>query len=352
MRGEDDDDGMWRWIHREANKSEPPPRSRLLAAQARLQRSWFPSCSLCLSEPRTARFDCGHLVCCDSCARLLQDKRQGCPICRAPIGTTTFAELLPVLGRQPTFESVDVALSRLLKTLDDSDLAVQQEALFALCMRAQEVNCGLEKLIELGVLAPLVALVAEGRSDASKACAVVTLASIAPVASSELIAAGAVPAVLGSLEAPAVAGFAALALGSLAENDGDATAAAILSTEHGYAPLTALVANEDVDASVCEAACGALATLTDIDAAHAAVAACQPLLERLRSLQMRKGGDDGALAQAATALLANVEAVDVDPTAAVVAADHHERYVCRADVQPRFDGVPRWLRCVSSVWSA
>ena len=75
-------------------------------------------------------------------------------------------------------------------------------------------------------------------------------------------------------------------------------------------------------------------------------------LERLRSLQMRKGGDDGALAQAATALLANVEAVDVDPTAAVVAADHHERYVCRADVQPRFDGVPRWLRCVSSVWSA
>ena len=64
---------------------------------------------------------------------------------------------------------------------------------------------------------------------------------------------------------------------------------AILSTECGYAPLTALVANEDVDASTCEAACGALANLTEINAAHGAVAACQPLLERLRSLQRRKG---------------------------------------------------------------
>ena len=283
---------------------------RLLEAQGSVQASWFPECSVCLSKARTIRFDCGHLVCCDTCAAQLTETQGGCPICRSAIGTVVFNEIPPVPGRQPTFESVDVALNRLVKALrDDASPEAQQEAAFALCIRAQEEGRGFEGIIERGVLPPLVALLRDG-TDAAKACCAVTLGLIAPVASEELTEAGVVVALLGALEHPPVAEYAALALSNLAECAGDSTAAAILSTPHGYAPLVALVMNEDTDDTVCEAACGALTNLTDPNAEHGAVAACVPLVGRLRALKAKRdGGGENDLAQAATALLANIEAI-------------------------------------------
>lgn len=41
-------------------------------------------CVVCLSEPRAARFRCGHCVCCEACGDQLESHADTCPICRAP----------------------------------------------------------------------------------------------------------------------------------------------------------------------------------------------------------------------------------------------------------------------------
>ncbi len=44
------------------------------------------TCIICLSEPRTKKFQCGHYLTCETCAlRLFQQHSPTCPICRAPI---------------------------------------------------------------------------------------------------------------------------------------------------------------------------------------------------------------------------------------------------------------------------
>ena len=278
--------------------------ARLKAAQSSVQASWFPECSVCLTEARTTRFDCGHLVCCDACAATLQSRADSCPVCRSPISSLVYKDLPPVPGRQPTFESVDVALARLVKSLKDSNTVAQQEAAFALCLKAQEEGRGFERLLDTaGVSHALISLVVEG-SEAARACAIVTLGLVAPISTDLLIEEGAVAALMGAMATGAVAEYAALAVSSFAEFDGEGTARAIRSTEGGYAPLVALLLRDDLDAAACEAACAALTNLVEIDGAHGAVAACAPLVDRLRSLQ---GRDEADLAQAAAALLSNVE---------------------------------------------
>ena len=42
-------------------------------------------CVCCMVEPRAARFRCGHCMCCESCADALQQRGDGCPVCRVPI---------------------------------------------------------------------------------------------------------------------------------------------------------------------------------------------------------------------------------------------------------------------------
>jgi hypothetical protein len=178
-----------------------------------------------------------------------------------------YSELPPVPGRQPTYESVDVALNRLIKTLGEGDASAQQEAAFGLCLRSQEEGSGFERLIDAGVLGPLVSLVTDGATDAAKACACVTLGLIAAVYATELLQAGLVPALLDALRSsPATVGqYAALALSNLAEEDRAHTAAALLATPPNLqlAPLVEPLARDDLDAAVLEACAGALVNLCD-----------------------------------------------------------------------------------------
>lgn len=286
---------------------------RLIAAHGKAAAAWFPDCSICLAEPRTTRFDCGHLCTCDTCAEALEVSNGGCPICRQPIGRWLYSEVPPVPGRQPTYETVEVALQRLVETLDSADSKAQEEAAFALCLRAQEAGNGnleaFSQLVDAGVIEPLVGLLAESTADAAKACASVTLGLVARIACHQILACGGVPALLRALRRPPVAEYAALALSSLAEQDAPATAAAITSTADGYAPLVALLAH-DVDAATCEAACGALANLCQVAGAHGAATAARPALPLLAELMAHS--DDEGLKLAAAALHANVEMIPRD----------------------------------------
>ena len=38
-------------------------------------------CVVCLCDPRSVRFGCGHAVLCESCLPVVRD----CPLCRVPI---------------------------------------------------------------------------------------------------------------------------------------------------------------------------------------------------------------------------------------------------------------------------
>ena len=45
-------------------------------------------CVICFVNEKNATIvhgDTGHMACCLECARILQDRGDGCPICRAPI---------------------------------------------------------------------------------------------------------------------------------------------------------------------------------------------------------------------------------------------------------------------------
>ena len=285
---------------------------RLHAAGGSIKASYFPDCSICLTQPRALRFDCGHLVCCEACANTLQVAGGGCPICRAQISMTLYSELPPVPGRQPTYENIDVAISRLLKALNSGESQeAQQEAAFALCLRAQEEGQGFERLIDAGVLGPLVALVSNGTEscrEASRACAALTLGLIAPTAVGALVDSGAVQALLHALSAPSVAEYAALSLGNMALYDSHKTAGAIRATDGGFKPLLALVLDEGVKAATCEAAVGALTNLTEMDAVHGVVDACSSSELRTRLKELERG-DSELLAATASALLANLEMV-------------------------------------------
>ena len=39
-------------------------------------------CVCCMDEPRSVRFECGHCVCCKTCADHLVQQRSCCPACR------------------------------------------------------------------------------------------------------------------------------------------------------------------------------------------------------------------------------------------------------------------------------
>lgn len=322
------------------NSMNEQSNERLARAQVVLTKAFFPDCMICMSASRTTRFDCGHLVSCDECSSKLADKGRGCPVCRAPISITVFTELPPVPGRQPTFESVDVALQRLIWALTGDDLMAQQEAAFGLCVRAQEQESqGFERLIQAGVLKPLISVLAAG-SNAAKSCAALTMGLLAPVASAEILAAGSVAALLGSLSASAESNgeYAALALSNLAEQDRDGTAAAILA-EGGCEPLVAVLIRDDLDVAVLEASAGALVNLTSLRVSsidggssewRAAVAqALEPSMSRLRSLA---GGNSANPAQtvesraeltsAAATLLGNVERLLVQEAPVAGVARH------------------------------
>ena len=246
---------------------------------------------------------------------MLERGNGACPICRVkPIGRSLYSELPPVPGRQPTFESVEVALNRLVKALATPDNEMeQQEAAFALCTRAQEED-GFEELIAAGVLGPLMSIIT-AHSDSSSSvpvaacsCACVTLGLIAPQSSEQVIAAGGVPVLLSALKHASMAEYAALALSGLAENNASATAAAIAATDGGYAPLVALLDDGAVAVEAVDAACGALANLVHIDGAHGAAAAVEPAMARLRVLAAATDGGGGdELQQTAASLLSNVE---------------------------------------------
>ena len=270
-------------------------------------------------------------------------------MCRALISTTLYAEVPPVPGRQPTYESVEVALRRFTTSLAADDPRAQQEVLqplsvtlistlrcllqppvqaaFSVCVRVQEEGQGFERLIEAGILKPLCDLVTDG-NDAAAACAAVTLGLIAPVAASEVITAGGVEVLLRALhnrssgkhaseEQYAVAEYAALALGGLAERDPAATTCAILSCpgDLGFRPLIELLMLDGVAAGLLEAVCGTLVNITNDGSPAAAAEAIAPAIGRLRMLagSRDRGGDrdgdweDGDLSQLASALVTNVE---------------------------------------------
>jgi len=45
-------------------------------------------CCICLTEDKDSVFiPCGHVCCCESCAKKINDSGQSCPICRASVTT-------------------------------------------------------------------------------------------------------------------------------------------------------------------------------------------------------------------------------------------------------------------------
>ena len=321
--------------------------TKLRRQASRVQSFWFPDCMVCMCEARTARFNCGHLVCCTDCANELVANNSGCPICRTkPICLDAYANLPPVPGRQLTYEGVEVAVQRLIKNLEDGTPSTQQEAAFGLCLRAQEEGRDFHRLVDAGVLPPLVALVDSG-TDAAASCASVTLGLIASEQrefTNKMIAAGAVPALLKALKREAAEVHealkrersptrsnghlvpqatdemhecAALALCGMIDVDPNATAAAMLSTDDGLQPLLSIVCNRNASAAALDAVCGVFSTLTensgaeyDADAGiaravHSAYAkeiadrfaACSmdgvDALKRIRSIALGKGSGLG-----------------------------------------------------------
>jgi serine/threonine protein kinase len=61
-----------------------------IAEQASLQNgvhaaSESKECIICMAKPRATRFMCGHSICCEECASILQDRCDPCPSCRCRI---------------------------------------------------------------------------------------------------------------------------------------------------------------------------------------------------------------------------------------------------------------------------
>jgi len=222
-----------------------------------------------------------------------------------------YSELPPVLGRQPTFESADVALQRLIQALDGDDPTAQEEAACSLCARAQEgEGRGFERLIAAGLLPPLIALLETG-SDVGKLCSVLTLGLIAPVAAAQTCDSGGVRALLSVLHVPRVGEYAALALATLAEQDGTATGADIVAAG-GFQALVEALSCDDVP--VADACAGVLINILVNQGAEAtAVAeAVLPVMEHLHALAGRaqSGTDEQTqeLAQTAASLIRAVQA--------------------------------------------
>ena len=96
-------------------------------------------CIICLDEPRTVRFDCGHLLCCFNCSDELQKRGQPCPTCRAAPGVGLFqpieGPLLP--GRQETWADPD---SEIENAFDTKDVAARVSALERILTGPTEVR--------------------------------------------------------------------------------------------------------------------------------------------------------------------------------------------------------------------
>ncbi len=245
------------------------PQQALQRAASKTEASWSAECIICMSESRSLRFNCGHLVACEACARKLESMGGKCPVCKErPISCSLFADLPPLPGRQPTYESAAAAFARIATALSSGTASMQEEAAFALLQKV--ANCNeVQQLVDRGIIAPLVALVTKGTDKAAE-CAIVTLGMMAPVSAVGVIEAGAVGALFEVLARPLPSGndakanreHAALAISGLAEAQSVKTCAAALEGG-GFASLVAMLC----EAASCreddalEAAIGALANL-------------------------------------------------------------------------------------------
>ena len=280
----------------------------------------------CLSETRHTRFDCGHLVACKGCADTLCAQRKTCPVCRQPIGRTVFDGMLPLPGRQPTFESKEIGLQRLVAMLAGDDPAACEEAEMVVCQRAVEETG--QVFVDAGVIPPLVRLIGtQGASLGRQAacCAIGILA--ASGAHSEVLAAGGAAALLRLLGSEGAKGtpsleYAALALGALTEHSGPATAAAVRSsTEHGggVRPLVRVVTDEQATSTggseaAVAAAVVALADLAAVDAGLAEEVAEAAAGQRFASqLGVLERSGDVEIASAVSGLRAALQEFEAHP---------------------------------------
>lgn len=290
----------------------------LLNARLRLESAWYPDCMICLTAKRHTRFDCGHLVACKACTEQLVSSAQTCPVCRQPISRTVFDGMIPLPGRQPTFESKEIGLQRLVTTLAGDDAAACEEAEMVVCQRALEETAHV--FVDAGVIPPLVRLLTTQRPSLGRQAACCALGILAASgAHAEVLAAGGVSALLNLLGSESAKGtpsleYAALALGALTEHGGPATAAAVHeSTEHGggLRPLIELASGATVDGgeAALVAVLVALADLAAVDTSMgrevaAMASAEQQLAKRLGELE---GSGDAELASAAAALRATIQ---------------------------------------------
>eukprot|EP00966_Prymnesium_polylepis_P244248 5648555-Prymnesium_polylepis.1 len=207
----------------------------LQRAAARIEQSWAADCIICMSETRALRFDCGHLVCCDECARRLESAKSECPICKVqPISCTLFSDLPVPAGRQPTYDSPKAAFARVAEALRAGTAAMQEEAALALLQKvsSQEEDSDLATLAGSGVVQPLVTLLLADGSERARECAVVTLGMLATAACDEIQEAGGVVALMMLVSPPSdspVHEHAALALSGLAEADSVGVSTAVIS---------------------------------------------------------------------------------------------------------------------------
>jgi len=78
------------------NNLFPKPNSvSTVNTDSQSQQVGCPKCIICLTNPRNVVFrKCGHMVCCDHCAKNVCRINKICPICRVPLQSTN--ECMPV----------------------------------------------------------------------------------------------------------------------------------------------------------------------------------------------------------------------------------------------------------------
>lgn len=282
-------------LHEPASDLREPSATLPLGMCAdRLESSWYPDCMVCMGAKRAVRFDCGHLVCCQSCSEALMARNETCPVCRQTIGREVFDEFPPLLGRQPTYEGEDVALQRLVKTLssDNSSSSAKEEAAFVVCQRASTDNA--QRFVDAGVVAPLVALVAQGGANKGRDAATITIGILADRVAEEVISLGGVSALLpllSSHDAGDMVEYAALALLSLFESSAAAAAAAVHDAG-GLTPLIDVLQREDLSSSALGASASVLIALSETgsEACVDVVKALVPLAGQLRCMLLHAQG--------------------------------------------------------------
>eukprot|EP00764_Aduncisulcus_paluster_P000388 gnl/Carplike_NY0171/10544_a14878_155.p1 GENE.gnl/Carplike_NY0171/10544_a14878_155~~gnl/Carplike_NY0171/10544_a14878_155.p1 ORF type:complete len:320 (-),score=52.96 gnl/Carplike_NY0171/10544_a14878_155:99-956(-) len=78
-------------------------------------------CIICCCEPRTVVFPCGHMICCEECAKLLSQMQHQCPLCKRAFENHQI--IRPKFFRRSKYDSV----VHTTKTIEDFQQAMDTQ---------------------------------------------------------------------------------------------------------------------------------------------------------------------------------------------------------------------------------